>query len=169
MQKWFLVLGATKRRTKWSSIAEAGKLRQTPFFGAWHPEVWDLFVSHGLVPVEEGGEAVQLATPSWAEACVFGEPTGIAEGWDKLGKLQIPVGFLLGEKSRSMYGYAQEMVWRPPKASNEVVKDGDHLVSQPSAACLDEKEKMLIYYQVGTRRSGRGGGCSQSLSRRQIW
>jgi pimeloyl-ACP methyl ester carboxylesterase len=74
---------------------------------------------------------VQLATPPWAEASVFAEPTGLGEGWDRLLSLDMPVGFLMGNDPRSTFGpdITSEMVWRPKKSSNEIVPDAGHLVS----------------------------------------
>lgn len=123
-------MGATKRRTSWPSLDEAAKVRSSPFFAKWHEEVWALYLKTGLVPLGSKGE-VQLATPSWAEAAVFAEPTGIAEGWDKLPRLDMPVGFLMAGDNRSTMGddMTARMVWRPKRSSNERIMDGGHLVS----------------------------------------
>ena len=145
---WPLVMGAIKRRTSWSSLEDAKKLRRSPFFGAWHEEVWSIFLSHGLVPLpasfsssaaqsdtpwKPASGAVQLATPSWAEAAVFGEPTGLAEGWYRLSHIppEVTVGFLMATEPKATFGekMTREMVWRAPGSVNEIVPDAGHLVS----------------------------------------
>lgn len=141
---WPLVMGAARRRANWPSIEEAKLLRRSPFFAAWHEEVWDIFLSHGLVPVPPGqagaddagegkGRSVQLATPPWAEAAVFGEPTGLGEGWDRL--LDTPedvkMGFLMANQPKATMGekMTREMVWRAKGSVNEILPDAGHLVS----------------------------------------
>lgn len=113
-------------------MTEALKVRETsPFFGSWHDEVWKTWESHHLVPAGQEGEGrVQLATPSWAEAAVFAESTGLAEGWDCLPELKVPCGFLMAGEATSTMGenITQELVWRPPVAVNERIMDAGHLV-----------------------------------------
>ena len=130
-RKWPLPFGALRRRSSWPSIKEHTKVRDTPFFKSWHEEVWQMWLSHGLVPIEGSEGGVELATPPWAEAAVFGELTGLREGWSKLPEITIPIGFIMGNDPRTTGGATAtaEMVWRPPRARNEVVPDGGHLVS----------------------------------------
>lgn len=128
---WPLVIGATKRRTVWPSLAEAAKVRSSPFYKEWHEEVWQLYLSHGLIPAPKDGEgAVQLSTPGWGEAAVFGEPTGMAEAWDRLRDLEVPVGFLMAGNSKATQGEETtgRMVWRSKRSWNERIMDGGHLV-----------------------------------------
>ena len=149
---WPLVYGAMKRRTTWSSRQAALEyIKASPFFVHWHPEVMDLWASHALVPIpndsfttntpsthspnsrsEVTDLSVQLATPSWAEACVFAEPTGLATAWDKLPHLTMPIGFIMGRHPISTMvnpDPTRELVWRPPLAANEIIKSAGHLVS----------------------------------------
>jgi hypothetical protein len=124
-------------------LESAKALRRAPFFAAWHQEVWDIFLSHGLVSKTDGGggvsvdgegqgKAVQLATPPWAEAAVFGEPTGLHEGWDRLEEIsaEVVVGFLMANEPKATFGRAMtsEMVWRAPNSVNEILPDAGHLV-----------------------------------------
>jgi hypothetical protein len=151
-------MGATRRRAVWPSLAAAAQVRSAPFFAAWDQDVWDVYLTHGLVPCpktgsgsaieasEEGGKGdgpVQLATPPWAEACVFGESTGLGEGWDRLRGVQVPVGFLMGNDPRSTAGLemTREMVWRAPRSSNEIVPDAGHLVS----ADVTSRVRVILY------------------------
>lgn len=128
-----LSAGAVRRRTTWPSRAEAAKImRAQPFYAAWDQAVFDLYVAHGLVPVDYGkpdGE-VTLATPSWCEAAVFTEPEGVAHGWMALAKLECPVGFVMANIPVATYGEekTRDMVWRPPRARNERFPDAGHLV-----------------------------------------
>jgi hypothetical protein len=109
-------------------MSEALAVRNTPFFKTWHDEVFKIWETHHLVPCAQG---VTLATPSWAEAAVFSETTGLGEGWDALPKLQVPVGFLMAGDATATLGeeLTSEMVWRPPVVANERVMDAGHLVS----------------------------------------
>lgn len=129
---WPLVNAAARRRSDWPTLDDAAKVRSSPFYASWHEETWALYLSHGFVPLPGQDGAVQLATPAWAEGCVFAEPTGIAEGWDRLAQLDVPVGFLMAGDSRSTQGdeATARMVWRPKLGSNERVMDGGHLVSR---------------------------------------
>jgi hypothetical protein len=119
-----------RRRATWSSMSEALKVRSTPFFSSWHDEVFQTWQTHHLVPTSYG-QGVTLATPAWAEAAVFSETTGLAEGWDALPELKVPCGFLMAGDAQSTMGekLTQEMVWRPPMAANERIMDAGHLVS----------------------------------------
>lgn len=142
-----------RRRASWGSIPEALSVRSSPFFSEWHEEVFKTWESHHLVPspspkysststTSHGSESsndgqgaegarVILATPPWAEAAVFNEPTGLAEGWDALPNLKVPVAFLMAGDASSTLGeeITRELVSRPPIAANERLMDAGHLVS----------------------------------------
>jgi hypothetical protein len=123
-----------RRRASWGSMSEALAVRSSPFFSSWHDEMFKVWETHHLVPAHtstEGGR-VTLATPPWAEAAVFTEPTGLGEGWDALPHLQIPVGFLMAGDASSTMGeeITRELVSRPPLAVNERLMDAGHLVSR---------------------------------------
>lgn len=69
------------------------ELLRSPYFRAWHPSIFSLFLTHGLVnldpspaiPTEAAdGVPVTLACPRWAEAAVFTDWKGIQAGYDKL-------------------------------------------------------------------------------------
>lgn len=130
-----LVFGALKRRGDWPNIGEAAKIRQSPFFASWHPEAFELWLSHGLVPLTDSpgaskNGAVQLATPKWGEAAVFAETEGLGLGWDKLAEVKVPVGFVMAGDATATDGEAttREMVWRPTVSANERLMDAGHLV-----------------------------------------
>jgi hypothetical protein len=99
-------------------------------FSRFDEEVFDQWLKFGIVPTGKG-EEVHLATPPWAEACVFSDPRAPQRGWDLLPKLQVPVGFLMAEDTYWMGGpkLQRELVWRPPRARNEMVIGAGHLVS----------------------------------------
>lgn len=156
------VRAALKRRDGWPSRAEAGRTwQQLDFYRAWHPEVFALTLSHGLVRVDAEGKTdsvgdpdiddapVVLATPTWAEAAVFMEPVSGARSWDKLPTLHVPVGFVVA-KSLFPLRLNQEMVWRPPLARNEHLPDTDHLCLQADpAAIADAAWRFLQTIAVG--------------------
>ncbi|BEJ14795.1 hypothetical protein CspHIS471_0405620 [Cutaneotrichosporon sp. HIS471] len=138
-----LSAGAIRRRTHWPSRDEAAKvMRAQPFFAAWDKQVFDLYVSHGLVPVDYGQPdgPVTLATPSWSEAAVFTEPEGVAHGWMALPKLTCPVGFVMANIPVATYGEerTRDMVWRAPRARNERFLDAGHLITQEKPHKLAE-------------------------------
>ncbi|GMK55193.1 hypothetical protein CspeluHIS016_0202490 [Cutaneotrichosporon spelunceum] len=138
-----LSAGAIRRRTHWPSREEAARtMRAQPFFAAWDQEVFDLYVSHGLVPVDydkPDGE-VTLATPSWSEAAVFTEPEGVAHGWMALPKVTCPLGFVMANVPIATYGEekTRDMVWRAPRARNERFPDAGHLITQEKPHKLAE-------------------------------
>lgn len=120
-----------KRRDRWPSLEAAKEtIRLSPFYASWHPEVFDSWLAHGLVPHPEGG--VQLATPAWAESCCFAEPTSLGLGWDSLADVKVPVGFLMCGDPRATSGEdnTAAMVWRPKIVANERIMDASHMVVQ---------------------------------------
>ncbi len=68
----------------------------SPFFAAWHPDVFTTLIRYGLVtlssPPRAGSELedeassgpVTLACPRWAEASLFADIEGGQTGWNKL-------------------------------------------------------------------------------------
>jgi len=129
-----IVLGALKRRSEWPSLKSAAEMKGNAMFGTWDPEVFELFLSHGLVPTDPSkpdGE-VTLATPRWAEAAIFSDPYGPQRGWDNLLKLAVPAGFLMAGNAGWMGGeqVAQEIVARAPRGRNERIMKASHLLVQ---------------------------------------
>lgn len=132
---------AMKRRDAWPNRAEAGRTwLKNPFYSVWHPEVFEVTLSHGLVRANAYGtdrdgdpniddSAVVLATPTWAEAAVFFEPVASGRAWDMLPKLQVPVGFVVAN-NRLPANLLREMVWRPSLARNEHLPNTGHLCLQ---------------------------------------
>jgi len=123
-----------RRRTTWPSRADAYKaMRNSPFMKPWDEDMVQLWVSHGLVPVDPSKPdgPVTLATPAWCEAAVFTEPTDVGRGWDKLAELDIPVATLMANYPSATLGEpnTHEMVWRPKLARTERALDAGHLVS----------------------------------------
>jgi hypothetical protein len=137
-------------------MAEALKVRSSPFFSPWHEEVFKIWETHHLVPTEDG-EGVTLATPSWAEAAVFSESEGLGQGWDALPGLEVPCAFLMAGDAGATLGedLTREMVWRPPLATNERIMDAGHLVSIVVRRTLMSDR---------ARKAGRGGRRNQSFS-----
>lgn len=72
------------RREQWPSRQEAsGFFSKHPVFKAMDPRVLQLFLAHGLVSVEEGSEAVRLATTAAQEASTFAKLCGPNRDDDK--------------------------------------------------------------------------------------
>jgi pimeloyl-ACP methyl ester carboxylesterase len=126
---------ALKRRDRWPSRQAARQaLSQALFFQKWDPAMFDLYISHGLVPVDNDrpDRAVRLATAPWSEAIIFCEPFEAARGWDLLPKVQVPVGFLMAADPERTMGESitREVVWRPPLSRNERSRTAEHLIIQ---------------------------------------
>ncbi|BEI92585.1 uncharacterized protein CcaverHIS019_0502130 [Cutaneotrichosporon cavernicola] len=143
-----LARAAMKRRDAWPSRVEAGRTwRKNPFYATWHPEVFELTLSHGLVRanpygVEEGDPNVDdapvvLATPTWAEASVFVEPMSSGRAWDMLPNLKVPVAFLVAE-NRFPVDLNREVVWRAPLARNEKLVGIGHMCLQENPQAVSE-------------------------------
>ncbi|KAL1412834.1 hypothetical protein Q8F55_000583 [Vanrija albida] len=139
LQSYYMVPAAMRRRDIWPSRAEAYKaLRDSPFFAPWADSIFDLYMTHGIVPVDysKPDGAVTLATPAWCEAAVFCEPGGPGIGWAKLKSLSMPVAFAMaGDTSATSGpgkgpGRTHEMVWRAALSRNEIIVDAGHLVVQ---------------------------------------
>lgn len=136
----FRARDSLKRRDRWPSRQAArAALAAIPFFQRWDPRIFDLMISHALVPSDHSlpeGE-VTLATPGYQECAVFVEPTAAARAWDRLPTLTVPTAFLMAGDPERTLGEAitRELVWRPPLARNERLINTQHLVMQedPSA------------------------------------
>ncbi|EKC98389.1 hypothetical protein A1Q2_07403 [Trichosporon asahii var. asahii CBS 8904] len=124
-----------KRRDTWPSRRAARELlASNPFFAAFDPEQFDVYLARALIPVDPSnpeGE-VTLATPIWAEACTFTEPEAGARAWDKLPSISVPIGWIMAGNSATTYGdkRSQQMVHRPPRARNERWLQAEHLLVQ---------------------------------------
>lgn len=141
-----------KRRDVWPSRAAArALLAPNPFFAAFAPAQFDAYLARALVPVDAdaaraGGGAVTLATPIWAEACVFTEPEAGARAWDKLPAVRVPVGWVMAGNSATTYGdrRTQQMVHRPPRARNERWLAANHLLVQESPALVAQSLRRFL-------------------------
>lgn len=132
-----------KRRDVWPSREAARELMlQNPFFIAFDPDQFEIYLARALVPLDprRPDGPVTLATPVWAEACVFTEPCAGARGWDKLPHIPIPVAFVMAGNSATTRGdrASQQMVHRPPRARNERWLHCNHLLVQESPAEVAE-------------------------------
>ncbi|KAA1476086.1 hypothetical protein DENSPDRAFT_784385, partial [Dentipellis sp. KUC8613] len=135
--KFSYTLNALARRETWASREEAHKLlRASLFFGAWDPQVLQLYVEHGLAPDGKGG--VKLKTTGVQEAATFSDTMTRQEAWTAVAQLdeRIPLkwvcvgdpakGVLVDEETERL------RVWlRPANASNVRVPGASHLVSCP--------------------------------------
>jgi hypothetical protein len=118
-----------KRRDTWASRDAAKEMRTNPMFAKFPDSIFDLWLSHGIVPNGKG--EVTLATPPWCEAVVFSDCRSPQRGWDLLPSLKMPVGFVMAKDAFWMGGdkIAQELTSRPPRARNERTRAG-HLAVQ---------------------------------------
>ncbi|GMK54032.1 hypothetical protein CspeluHIS016_0106180 [Cutaneotrichosporon spelunceum] len=131
-----LTAGALKRRSHWPSREAAAEVRTNALFKTWDEAVFQTWLSHSLAPDPAAEGAVELATPTWAEAAVFSDPHSTLRGWDQLANLDMPTGFLMAGDETWMAGeeLAREMVWRPKRARNERLMNATHLLIQEKPA-----------------------------------
>lgn len=156
--------GALSRRDYWPSRAAARKaLGSLAFFQAWHPNIFDLYISHGLVPVDYARPhgPVRLSTPGWAEGTVFCEPYAAGRGWDMLPNMKVPVGFLMAANAERTLGenITNEVVWTPPLARNErCVKEGHLILQENPKVAADSAWRFLQ-----TIGAGEWGSSSEDI------
>jgi pimeloyl-ACP methyl ester carboxylesterase len=150
---------ALKRRDTWASREEArASLLASPFYAAFHPEAFDLVVSHGLVGAPGG---VTLATPAWSEAAVFCEGVAHARGWDRMPGLRVPIAFFMARENDRTMGdeLTREIVWRAPLARNERSLRAGHLLVQEDPVGTAEAAKRFL----ATLASGRWGNSPEEI------
>jgi len=146
-----LVLGAFTRRDRWSSREEALQLfRKSPFFGAWHPDVLELYVDHGLIDDAEGG--VRLKMSGLQEGLSFANWLSACETWELLERLDegITLQWVVPEKPLSSEEATYERVWRRPVDSTNVVFHfAGHLIVQeaPFELAHDISDFLLCKYE----------------------
>ncbi|KLT43968.1 alpha/beta-hydrolase, partial [Cutaneotrichosporon oleaginosum] len=118
-----------KRRDTWPSLDAAKTMRTNPMFSKFPDSIFDLWLSHGVVPKNNG--ELTLTTPPWCEAVVFSDCRSPQRGWDLLPSLNMPVGFVMSKDAQWMGGekIARELTSRPPRARNERTTAG-HLAVQ---------------------------------------
>ncbi|KAL1409449.1 hypothetical protein Q8F55_003432 [Vanrija albida] len=149
---WPFTLGALKRRDTWPSREAAAEAnRNSPLFKSWSDDVFALWLSHSLVPTGEG-EAVTLSTPGWCEAACFSNGESPQRGWDALPSVRVPTGFVMAGDPVWMCGeaIANELVWRPELARNEVIPDAGHMAVQEKPGELaDALARFLATIEAG--------------------
>lgn len=127
------VRGALKRRDRWPSREAAREsMGAVAFYQAMDPRIFDLVISHGLVPILEGSEEVTLATPAWCEAAVFCEGIATARAWDKMPNIRVPIAYFMAKSSVRTMGEetTREIMWRAPLSRNERSVTAEHLLVQ---------------------------------------
>lgn len=135
-------------------------MRPNPMFSKFPDSIFNLWASHGTVPVDDAradGE-VTLATPPWAEAVVFSDCRAPQRGWDLLPHIQVPVGFLTAEDAQWIGGakLAREMVSRPPRARNERTRAGHLAVQEDPEGTAASLGRMLSTLRGGVWDDARG-------------
>jgi pimeloyl-ACP methyl ester carboxylesterase len=139
-----LVRGAVARRTAWASREEAKKLfSNSPFFAAWHPDVLEDYVQHGLYESPSG--MVELKTPGLQEANAFTELRTPIEAWEKIEQIdeKIPIRWVVSGKENKLFGgdeMTAELVWRRPQNSSNIrIPNAGHLIAQEAPKELAEE------------------------------
>ncbi|KAG1878750.1 Alpha/Beta hydrolase protein [Suillus tomentosus] len=150
-----LVLSALRRRQRWPSCEEALRLfKASPFFGAWHPDTLQLYVTYGLCKDSQGG--VKLKMSSLQEALVYADRTGSPEAWELLEKVdeRIELRWIIPGKPEDK-GFMGEQatrvrVWRrPANSSNVVIHSAGHLIAQESPEELAQEISTFLKKKYG--------------------
>ncbi|KAG1737532.1 uncharacterized protein EDB91DRAFT_1055105 [Suillus paluster] len=135
----FKVPGALGRRERWSSREEALRFfKASPFFGGWHPDALQLYVTCGLCEDSRGG--VKLKMSGLHEALAFaGRNIRSFEAWELLEKVdeRIELRWVVpgkpGDKGFMGEQATRVRVWRrPANSSNVVIHSAGHLIPQES-------------------------------------
>ncbi|KAG1752171.1 Alpha/beta hydrolase family-domain-containing protein [Suillus lakei] len=134
----FKLPGALTRRDRWPSREEALRLfKASSFFGIWHPDTLQLYVTYALCEDSQGG--VKLKMSSLHEALVFADRIGSNEAWELLEKVdeRIELRWIVPGKPEDKGIMGEEAtrvrVWRrPANSSNVVIRSAGHLIAQES-------------------------------------
>ncbi|KAG2108437.1 Alpha/Beta hydrolase protein [Suillus discolor] len=152
-----LMLGALSRREHWPSREEALRLFKTSlFFGAWHPDTLQLYVTYGLCEDPQGG--VKLKMSALHETLVFADRIGAHEAWELLEKVdeRIELRWIIPGKPKDK-GFMGEQatrqrVWRrPANSSNVVIHSAGHLIAQESPEELAREISAFLEKKYGPR------------------
>jgi lipase len=116
-----LVERTRRRRNNWTTRAEAATyLRARPPYDSWDPDVFDGWISTGIVGSDAG---VELACPPSVEASVFAE-TRQSTARDDLGQLVAPTTVVRATGSRGMPSTCEPSVAQRINLAREVVVEG---------------------------------------------
>lgn len=77
--------------------------KASPFFGAWHPDVLQLYVTYGLCEDPRGG--VKLKMSGLQEALVLADGKAVIEAWELLERIdeRIELRWIVPGKSTELY------------------------------------------------------------------
>jgi pimeloyl-ACP methyl ester carboxylesterase len=121
-----LVKGALRRREIWPDRATARRAYSLKGgFRVWQDEIFDDYVSAGLVATPDG--EFKLRYPRQWEARIF--EIAPHDLWSQLRRVEIPVLFIQGEQSDTFVDAARKRVVREmPNAKVAVVAEATHFV-----------------------------------------
>ncbi|KAG0704158.1 Alpha/beta hydrolase family-domain-containing protein [Suillus ampliporus] len=150
-----LLHAALARRERWPSREEALRLfKASPFFGGWHPDALQLYVTYGLCEDSRGG--VKLKTPSLQEALVFSGRISSSEAWELLERVdeRIELRWIVpgkpGDKGMMGKQATKIRVWRrPANSSNVVIYSAGHLIPQESPEDLAHEIAAFLASKYG--------------------
>lgn len=154
---FMLKMAALTRRERWSSREEALRLfKASPFFGAWHPDTLQLYVTYGLCEDPQGG--VKLKMSSVHEALVFADRIASNEAWELLEKVdeRIELRWIVpgkpGDKGIMGEEATRVRVWRrPANSSNVVIHSAGHLIPHESPEELAQQISIFLEKRYGVR------------------
>lgn len=152
-----LSLAALSRRERWPSREEALRsFKASPFFGTWHPDTIQLYVTYGLCKNPQGG--VKLKMSALHEALVFVDRIGANEAWELLEKVDERIELrwivpgkpedkgIMGEKATRV------RVWRrPANSSNVAIHSAGHLIPHESPEELAKEISAFLEKKYGLR------------------
>ncbi|KAG1737510.1 uncharacterized protein EDB91DRAFT_1290408, partial [Suillus paluster] len=137
-------VGALARRDCWPSREHALRsFKASPFFGAWHADTLQSYVTYGLCDDSQGG--VKLKMSGLHEALVFADHMGSHEAWELLERVdeQIELRWVVPGKPKDKGIMGEQAtrvrVWRrPANSSNVVIHSAGHLIPQESPEELSQ-------------------------------
>ncbi|QRW13439.1 alpha/beta hydrolase family protein [Ceratobasidium sp. AG-Ba] len=151
-----LAKGALGRRDRWPDVnaAKSGLLK-SPFFQAWHPDVFSDYMKYGLY---ESEGMVKLKCSGYQEGVTFAEHGRLPnEVWEMLPSFdeRIPLRWLMDSKaalSTAGEEITQHTVWRRPKnSSNARIQGAGHLIPQEAPERLAHEVVDFIQQIVDAR------------------
>ena len=106
-----LAAQARRRRAVFPSREDAAAhYRKRPLFARWHPEAFEAYIEHGLIPIAGGQKRVRLAYPPAWEAAIFASTPLSVWYWAR--KVRLPTLVVYGEHTNTFLPPARRKLQR---------------------------------------------------------
>lgn len=140
-----------QRQESWSSRDEALRLfKKSPALAAWHPDVVEKYVKHGLVRAykDEKDARVKLKMPGLQEAVVFVDNQVAYEVFELLEGLddKVDLFWVLASRNSGLLSPEEEkcQVWRRPRNCDNVCATSGHLIVQEAPIQLAQEVSAFL-------------------------